>query len=169
MKNYSMANKGKGFELEVEMANKQYKKKGIALVQKISTPWTVIRRGKQIVSAFPEGQSTLDFRGTVAPGVSISFDCKETTDDKGLPLKNILDHQIDYIRQALLIGEVSFILCYVVPLNKRHFIDGWTVLSHWDKWKENKGKRGFNFIPIGEMREIKSKHGIVLHYLEHLR
>lgn len=169
MKNYSMANKGKGFELEVEMANKQYKKKGIALVQKISTPWTVIRKGKQIVSAFPEGQSTLDFRGTVYPGVSISFDCKETTEEKGLPLKNILDHQIDYIRQALQIGEISFILCYVIPLNKRYYIDGPVILEYWDQWQENKGRRGFNFIPIGEMREVKSKNGIVLDYLEGLK
>lgn len=169
MKNYSMANKGKGFELEVEMANKQYKRKGIALVQKISTPWTVIRRGKQIVSAFPEGKSTLDFRGTVFPGIPVSFDCKETREEKGLPLANIPEHQIEYIRQALLIGEKSFLLCYIVPLNNRYFIDGQIVINYWNSWQENKGRRGFNYIPISEMKEIKSKNGIILDYLEGLR
>ncbi|NLY44752.1 MAG: Holliday junction resolvase [Tissierella sp.] len=164
-----MANKGKGFEMEVELANKQYERKRKALVQKISTPWTVIRRGKQIVSAFPEGKSTLDFRGTVFPGVSVSFDCKETTDKRGLPLANIAEHQIDYIRQALLMGEASFILCYIKPLDQRYFIDGGVVLEHWDRWKENKGKRGFNFIPVGEMEEVNSKNGIILDYLEPLR
>lgn len=169
VKNYDMANKGRGFEEEVIIANKQYKRKGIALVQKISTPWTVIRRGKQIVSAYPEDKSTLDFRGTVKPRVPISFDCKETVEEKGLPLKNILDHQIDYMRDALLMGEISFILCYIVPLNKRYFIDGEVVLEYWDKWQDNKGRRGFNFIPIDDMTEIRSKNGIVLDYLDGLK
>lgn len=166
LKNHKMANKGKGFEMEVELANKQYKRKGIALIQKISTPWVVLRKGKQIVSAFPEGQSTLDFRGTVTPGISVSFDCKETIDEKGLPLANILDHQIDYMKNALEVGEVSFILCYLVKQDKRYFIPGETVIYYWNRWKENKGKRGFNFIPTEKMKEIKSKDGIILDYLE---
>ena len=102
MKNFNMANRGMLFEKEVEMANRQYKNMGIALVQKISTPWKVIRKGKQIVSAFPEGKSTLDFRGTVKPSIPVSFDCKETKDERGLPLANIADHQIDYLTSAIL-------------------------------------------------------------------
>ena len=169
MKNYSMANKGKAFEEEVNLANKQYKRKGIALIQKISTPWTVIRNGKQIVSAFPESKSTLDFRGTVRPGTSISFDCKETIEVKGLPLKNILDHQINYMRAALEVGEVSFILCYMAVLDKRYFIPGEKVLIYWDRWQQNKGKRGFNFIPVQEMEEVKSNKGIILDYLDKIQ
>lgn len=166
MKKHSMANLGKAFEEEIIYANKQYRNKKIALIQKISTPWVVIRKGKQIVSAFPEGQSTLDFRGTVAPGISISFDCKETIEERGLPLKNILDHQIGYMKNAMAVGESTFILCYIVPSNKRYFIPGQTVINHWDNWKANKGKRGFNIIPIEVMSEIKSKNGIILDYLE---
>lgn len=169
MKNYDMANKGRGFEEEVMMANKQYKRKGIALVQKISTPWTVIRKGKQIVSAFPEGKSTLDFRGTVKPRIPISFDCKETIEKKGLPLANIPEHQIDYMRDAIGVDEITFILCYINPLDKRYYIPGVTVLEYWDCWQKNKGKRGFNLIPIKDMIEIKSKDGIILDYLEFWR
>lgn len=169
MKNLNMANKGKAFEEEVIMSNLVYKRRGIAFIQKISTPWVVIRKGKQIVSAYPEGKSTLDFRGTVFPGVSVSFDCKETNEIKGLPLANILDHQIDYIRHALQVGEASFILCYIKLLNKRYFIDGGVVLDFWDSWQDNKGKRGFNLIPVHEMIEIKSKNGIVLDYLNPLK
>ncbi|MBU5311888.1 Holliday junction resolvase RecU [Tissierella carlieri] len=169
MKNYNMANKGRGFEEEVKMANKQYERKGVALVQKISTPWTVIRRGKQIVSAFPEGKSTLDFRGTVKPRIPVSFDCKETTDERGLPLANIADHQIDYMKDALEVEEVTFILCYMKHFDRRYFISGETVIYYWDRWKENKGKIGHNFIPIGEMKEIKSRNGIILDYLEGLK
>ena len=164
-----MANRGMLFEKEVEMANRQYKNMGIALVQKISTPWKVIRKGKQIVSAFPEGKSTLDFRGTVRHSIPISFDCKETKDERGLPLSNIPKHQINYIRQALTVGEISFILCYMVKHDKRYFVPGETVIDYWDSWQKNKGRRGFNFIPHADMTEIKSGDGIILDYLKGLQ
>lgn len=159
------ANKGKGFEDLVEYANKQYEAKGIALVQKISTPWTVIRNGKRIVSAFPQGKSTLDFRGTVAGGISISFDCKETQEEKGLPLANIQEHQIDYIRSALNMGESSFILVNIKPTNKYYKVLGGMVLHYWDRWQLNKGKRGYNFIPTESMEEITKGKGVALDYL----
>lgn len=168
-KNFKMANKGIMFEEEIKLANKAYKLKKIALIQKISTPWKVIRQGQKIISAFPEGQSTLDFRGTVRNGISISFDCKETQETKGLLLKNIEPHQIEYIKNALEVGEISFILCYIKPLNKRFYIDGLTITQFWDRWQSNKGKRGYNFIPKEFMEEVKSRNGIVLDYLKALK
>lgn len=162
----SYANRGKSLEDLVEYANKQYEAKGIALVQKISTPWTVIRQGARITSAFPNGPSTLDFRGTVKGGISISFDCKETTNKKGLPLANIQDHQIDYMRIAIEMGEDTFVLVHMKATNRYYRIDGQEVIAYWDLWKKNKGKRGFNFIPADPYLEVESKNGIVLDYLE---
>lgn len=164
-KNFAMANKGALFEQEVIYANEAYKRKGIALIQKISTPWKVVRRGNQIVSAFPEGKSTLDFRGTVKGGKSVSFDCKESEDERGLPLKHIEPHQIEYIREAIVMGEISFILCLMKVYNKRYLIPGRKVLDYWDFWQSNKGKRNCNYIAIEDMIEVKSRDGIVLDYL----
>ena len=164
-KNYSMANKGAGFEQEVKYANEAYKRRGLALIQKISTPWKVIRSGKKIISAFPEGKSTLDFRGTIKGGVSISFDCKESENKKGLTLKYIEPHQIDYIRNALVMGEVSFILCYMKAYDKRYLIPGQIVLDYWDYWQANKGKRNCNYIAMEDMIEVRSSNGILLDYL----
>jgi recombination protein U len=42
-----MANKGMEFEEEVRRANVTYKNKGIALIQKISTPWKVIGKANR--------------------------------------------------------------------------------------------------------------------------
>lgn len=156
-KNRKYANKGAIFEREIRMSNAGYETRGIALVQKISTPWNVVRDGPRIVSAFPEEKSTLDFRGTVRGGTSISFDCKESEDERGLPLKHIEPHQIDYIRKALQVGEISFILCYMKLLDKRYFIPGATVLERWDAWQQNKGKRGFNYIDVADMIEVRSR------------
>lgn len=165
-KNVNYANKGKAFEELIEFTNRQYERKGIALVQKISTPWTVIRKGRQIVSAFPNGKSTLDFRGTVRGGISISFDCKESADERGLPLAHIQEHQIEYMRTALGMGEVSFILANIKPLDKYFLTPGGTVVTYWDRWQLNKGKRGYNFIPTESMEGIKQGRGVVLDYLQ---
>lgn len=165
MKNLKMANKGAAFEQEIVYANEAYKLKGIALIQKISTPWKVIRSRTRIVSAFPEGKSTLDFRGTIKDGIPISFDCKESEDERGLPLAYIKPHQIEYIRLALEVGEKAFILCYMKRDNRRYYITGETVLEYWDYWQLNKGKRNINFISVMDMEEVVSRQGIVLDYL----
>ena len=164
-KNWDMANKGRAFEEEVIRANTYYKNKGLALIQKISTPWNVIKRGKETL-AFPKEKSTLDFRGTVKGGLSISFDCKESQDEKGLPLKHIQEHQIEYIRTALAVGETSFILCSMKKINKVFFIKGEIVLEYWDRWKANKGKRGYNYIPMLDMKEIFYGENANLDYLK---
>lgn len=166
--NFDMANKGRSFEEEVIRANTYYKNAGQALVQKISTPWNVVRRGNKIINAFPQGKSTLDFRGTVKGGLSISFDCKECEEEKGLPLKHIQEHQIEYIRNALEIGEISFILCSMKKLNKVFFIHGEIVIEYWDRWKANKGKRGYNYIPVLDMKEVFYGENANLDYLKAL-
>lgn len=165
-KNVNYANKGRALEDLVEDTNKQYEAKGIALVQKISTPWNVVRRGKQIVSAYPKGKSTLDFRGTVAGGISISFDCKESSVEKGLPLDYIKEHQVEYMKSAIGMGEISFILTNIKPLDKYYIVEGEMVIDYWGRWKANKGKRGYNFIPVSSMIEIGGSEGIVLDYLQ---
>jgi len=164
-KNFAMANKGVLFEQEVIYSNVVYHHRGIALIQKISTPWKVVRVGKKIVSAFPEEKSTLDFRGTVKGGIPISFDCKESEDERGLPLKYIKPHQIDYMRDAMTMGEVSFLLCLMKTLDKRYLIPGARVLDYWDYWQNNKGKRNSNYIAIEDMIEVRSSGGIILDYL----
>lgn len=164
--NPRMANKGKALEELIKYQNQLYKARKVANIQKISTPWKVIRRGKDIVSAYPEEKSTLDFRGTVKGGQSVSFDAKESEVEQGLPLKHIEPHQVDYIRLALELSEKTFILCYIKPLDSHFIIDGAEVVQYWDRWQENKGKRGYNMIPTEAMRIIKQSHnGYVCDYL----
>ena len=166
MKN--MANLGRTFEETIIYANEQYAIRNIAMIQKISTPWKVIRSGNRIVSAFPEGKSTLDFRGTILGGQAISFDCKET-EKESLPLANIEEHQIDYIREALNIGELSFLLCHILPTQKYYYIPGEIVLEYWDTWRKNLGKRGYNSIHTKDMEIVTSGSGIILDYISAIK
>lgn len=59
---------------------------GIRDVENIATPWTVVRRGSQIVNAYPKGKVSADWRGVfplAVPGfsrelgLSIKLECKK--------------------------------------------------------------------------------------------
>ena len=164
----SYANRGMALEGLINFVNEIYLRKRIALVQKISTPWKIVRKGKQIISAFPEHESTLDYRGTVRGGISISFDAKETLNDQGLPLANFEPHQIRYMENAIEMGEKTFCVTNLKTLGKLFYIDGTVVVSKYRAWQANKGKRGFNVIPIADMVEIKPDVGNPCPYIKYI-
>jgi recombination protein U len=159
----SMANLGKELEEKILRVNELYEGYGVASVQKVETPWKVVRKGSLIVDAFPYSKSTLDFRGTVKNGIPISFDCKETVEEKGLPLANIKQHQFDYMRTARKMGEISFIIADVN--GAIYYISAAVVLEYYDNWRNNKGKRGFNYIPVEKMQPIKDGNGVMIDYV----
>ena len=109
MKSLAHANRGMGLETLIEYANAQYAKKGIALIQKIATPWKVIRKGSQIVNAFPEKKSTVDFIG-VYQGRAIAFDAKSTQNKTRIPLQNFEQHQIDFMIEWEKQGGTAFFI-----------------------------------------------------------
>lgn len=165
--NYRMANKGRSFEEVINYQNNTYHHKGISTIQKIPTPWVVVRRYGKIVDAYPDEKSTLDFRGAAKLNdgntYPVSFDAKETEMDY-LPLKNISAHQIDFIRNAVRIGEFAFIVCHLLPLRKFFYVDGALLVKKYDEWKANKGRHGFNKILPDEMIEIPQTPGNVCDY-----
>jgi len=72
------ANLGMQLEQEVESSNLVYQHKGIAVVQKIPTPFKPIRDRKGNFSKLiPAKKSTVDFIGCLN-GRGIAFDAKET-------------------------------------------------------------------------------------------
>ena len=80
MLNVNYANRGKSLESLINYANQQYLSKRVALVRHIPTDWTVIRRGKQIISAFPAQKSTVDYIGITSFNgeiVPLAFDAKQ--------------------------------------------------------------------------------------------
>ena len=161
--------KGDAFEEIINISNKVYKRKGIALVQKIATPMKPVRRGKQIVSAYYEEKSTLDFVG-VFKGIPIAFDAKETKEKTRFPLSNIADHQIEFMKEWDKHGGITFILIHFTKLDRVYRLDWKTLYSYWNQYQENRGKRGFASIVVEELETycqgIKSRDGILLDYLE---
>lgn len=161
--------KGDIFEEIINISNKAYKNKGIALVQKISTPMKPIRKGKQIISAYYEEKSTLDFIG-VFRGIPLAFDAKETKEENRFPLSNVSDHQIEFMKEWDKHGGITFLLVNFKKLDKIYRLDWKTLSGYWTQHKENKGKKGFGSISINDFecncKSISSRNGIILDYLE---
>ncbi|CAK7083231.1 Holliday junction resolvase RecU [Tissierella sp.] len=161
--------KGDMFEELINRSNIVYKRKEIALVQKVSTPMKPIRRGKEIVSAYYEEKSTLDYIG-LYKGVPIAFDAKETKEENRFPLNNIQEHQIEFMENWYKHGGIAFLLVNFTKLEKVFRLDWWILSWYWKKYQENKGKRGFGSISLDEFesscKKLKSRDGIMLDYLE---
>lgn len=167
--NYKMANLGKSFEELVNYQNQLYINRGVSTVQFIPTPWVVTRRYGKIVDAHTVSKSTLDYRGSVKinnHNFAVSFDAKETSNEQGLPLRNILEHQVDFIRNCIKVGEYAFVLCSVIPNNQVYLIPGDVVVEKYDSWKANKGKHGYNLISVDCMESIPQTRGNVCDWLE---
>lgn len=163
----SYANRGKSLETLIEHANEQYKAKGAALIQKVATPWTVIRRGKQIVSAFPAEKSTVDFIG-VAKGWNpcpIAFDAKQCKSKTIFPLANIEQHQLDFLEGWRYQGGTAFLLIEMTELRKIFKVELDTILMYWHEGLVG----GVKSIPVRDFAKftvVDQAGGIVLDYLE---
>lgn len=121
MLNVNYANRGKSLEYLINYANQQYLAKRVALVQYIPTDWTVIRRGMQIISAFPTHKSTVDYIGVTNFNreiVPLAFDAKQCKLKTNFPLSNIEQHQLDYLVEWRSLGGTSFFLIEMLALRK---------------------------------------------------
>lgn len=163
MKATTYANKGMGLETLIEYANEQYAQKEIALIQKVATPWKVIRSGAQIISAFPEKKSTVDFMG-VYQGIPICFDAKETELKTRFPARNVELHQFEFMRTWEQRGGTAFFIIefrehreiYFLPFAKFMTPRIWKGESIPYDWFREQGQR------------IEAGNGIVLDYLKHV-
>jgi len=162
--NINHANRGKSLEDLIIYANEQYKAKGVALIQKVATPWTVIRKGKQIVSAFPAEKSTVDFIGVVK-NIPIAFDAKQCKEYTRFPLINVEQHQLDFLKNWRKQGGTSFLIIEMTALRKIYKVELDEIMRYW----LNSLAGGRKSIPVKDFDKFKvvgQASGIVLDYLE---
>lgn len=161
----SQANRGRALEELVMAANAQYLSKGIAVVQKVPTPWQVIRQGARIVSAFPERKSTVDFVG-IACGRAIAFDAKSTQNKTRFPLDNLEPHQFEFLKSWHSLGGVAFVLLEFATRNEFYVLP-FVLLSEWRAVSESGGRKSVPYETIREQcRRVTAGRGVVLDYLQ---
>ena len=142
----SHANRGMAFEGLIDYSNRMYEQKEIAIIGKAPTPIKVLRtNGNKIVNAVYDTKSIVDYQGTYQ-GKSIVFEAKSTKELTRFDLKNIHDHQVDYLEKCHRHGAISFLLVefakhktvYLMPYQTfRHF---WSI--------KQKGGRGTQSISL---------------------
>jgi recombination protein U len=122
------ANLGKAFEDLINYAiAMELQRSAGALVFKVPTPWKVQRRfnpytgKKEIISAFPESKSTVDYIGMFR-GRGLAFEAKSTENKSSFPLSNIEQHQLDFLSEWQQRGGISFLLIHFTLYNRTFFI-----------------------------------------------
>lgn len=161
--NASYANRGQWLEKVINMSNIVYGNKKIAVIKKVPTPTSPIRRGKEIVGMKYTEKSTVDFVG-VSRGTFIAFDAKETK-TKNLPFKNIENHQLDYLQTTSDHGGHCFLLIYFDAFKKCYKV----MIHDYVKAFEQHASAGRKSIPYAwfeaNAAEVKSNNGAPLDYL----
>ncbi|MEH7434197.1 Holliday junction resolvase RecU [Bacillus thuringiensis] len=142
-------NRGMAFEMLINLANQMYQRGGVALINKRPTPVKVIKsRGSQVINGFYEAKSTVDYDG-VYKGRAVAFEAKSTEKDKRFDLKNIAQHQLDYLEKAEKMGAICFFLIefskdksvFAVPLS---VIQSYVRMSHQPKGKKSIPRADFD-------------------------
>jgi recombination protein U len=120
-------------ERRINKANLAYRKKKLALIEKIELEFKITKTGMLPL------QSTVDYKGMVrnedGVAIGIAFDAKETKSKTSFPLANVEAHQIEYLRYVQEVGGRSFLLIHFMELYADEaFLTPITfILDYWDK------------------------------------
>ncbi len=158
--------RGSSFEESLNFTNDIYRQRGLGLIQKIPTPITPVEIQKdtgRISLAYFDSKSTVDYIGIIQ-GVGICFDAKETT-AKSLPIQNIHEHQIEFMKDFKNQGGLSFILVHFKFFGRYFYMPIEKLCNFWERAK-NGGRKSIKFEEFDEEYEVFCKDGTVVHYIE---
>ncbi|MCL2851707.1 MAG: Holliday junction resolvase RecU [Defluviitaleaceae bacterium] len=160
--------RGSTFEEMVNLTNDAYRAKGLAIIQKVPTPITPVRLNKStraIEVAYFEKKSTVDYIGAVQ-GIPVAFDAKETT-RKSLPLQNIHEHQIEFMRDFQRQDGVAFLLVRFAIADRVFLLPFDQLYSCWSR-AQGGGRKSIPLSAFDEELVAHGKSGAMVHYLEPL-
>lgn len=161
--------RGSALEDFINLTNEKYREQGLGLVQKIPTPIKPIRIDKessQITLAYFEKDSTVDYIGVIQ-GIPICFDAKECTTDT-YSLRNIHEHQINFMKEFEEQKGVSFLVIYFVHRNLFYYLPFRQLNVFLERVKQGH-PQNFKFQELDEQYIIPAKQGVYVHYLASLQ
>lgn len=139
--------RGDALEALLLKTHDYYRAKQLARVDKIHVPVKVVELDEKgmITKAYFEKKSTIDFQGVVQ-GVGVAFEAKETH-QKSLPLYNIHEHQVVFMKDIDLQGGLTFILVHF-KFNDTFFIIPFELVNQYYYGKVRKS------IPYSAMNDL---------------
>ncbi|MCR5367462.1 recombination protein U [Eubacterium ruminantium] len=160
--------RGSTLEELINNTNEFYRKKKLALVQKIPTPITPVEfdsSTKRITKAFFEKDSTVDYIGVVQE-VPVCFDAKECNSDT-FSLQNIHEHQYNFMKEFEEQGGVSFLIILFSVRNDLYYMPFKELKYFIERTKEGHAKN-FKYNELNDDYFLKSEGGALVHYLKGL-
>lgn len=157
VKNRKKANLGKELEGYLEATNTAYNMRKQAIVFRQNPEVTVIRKGKEIVSAFHKEKAGLDFIG-LSSGRSFTFDTKETQSATSFEIRYLEDHQYETMQQFTDQGGLAFLLIRFVKKQRIYFVP-LDKLAPWWIGAKGDGRKSIPFDWIHENCEIVGAGG----------
>lgn len=159
--NISYGNRGMVLERIIDVTNRYYLDKDIAVIYKKPTPVNIsrVKYGEKKVKGYLTSKSSLDYVG-VYKGKYIDFDAKSTKSKTSFPLSNVQTHQIDHIKKILDHGGISFL---IIEMNNNYYLLHGNDLIDF---VNNNTRKSIPFSYIEEKgKEINIKPNLVLDYL----
>ena len=163
---WSRGLRGSNLEETINLTNEVYKKKNLAIIQKIPTPITpmkIDKEKKHITLAYFDQKSTVDYIG-IAQGVPICFDAKETS-QKNFPLQNIHPHQIEFMEHFIQHQGLAFILVYFSLYKEYYCLTFDTLKPYWNAAQNGTGRKSIPYADFDKDLLIPQQ-GIYINYLE---
>jgi recombination protein U len=165
-KDYRYANKGKALEQLIEIANRQYRSRGVAIIEKVPTEWLPIRdeRGR-IVTAKVTRKAIVDFVGTYR-GAAIAFDAKECSGHR-IRWDRVEPHQAEFLDDWTSAGGIAFVLVGFTATHQ-HLVVPWSRWrAGWERSKHN-GPASVSLAELEKVPEyiVKGTMRAALDYLE---
>lgn len=158
---------GDKFEQRLIKACEQYRERGMALIDKTPNNWQVIRRGKEIVSAYAKGKSTVDFIG-ISHGRAIAFEAKTTQLTTRFNLDMVKEHQVQYLKQFREQGGIAFFLIEFRKHEEVYLVPITDFITYWDHAQ----KGGAQSIPYADFKfnwqQVKPARGITVDFLKEI-
>jgi len=160
--------RGSALEEILNYTNEEYRRKGLALIQKIPTPVTPVKMDKehrQITLAYFEQKSTVDYIGAVQ-GVPVCFDAKECAGTT-FPLANIHEHQVQFMDAFEKQGGAAFLLIGFTSTGVYYYMRCREMLRFW-KRAEDGGRRSFQYDELDKLYFFEA-NGWSVPYLDMLK
>ena len=135
--------RGQVLEEVLNLMIEEYRRNGLALIQKVPTPITPIEidpKTRHITLAYFDRKSTVDYIGAVQ-GIPVCFDAKECAEET-FPLQNIHEHQIAFMRDFEAQGGVAFLIIFFSATQQYYYMTFREMMKFVDR-AANGGRKSF--------------------------
>lgn len=157
--------RGDALEDLILISNEFYKNHGLARIDKAATPITVVDINEKglITKGYFEKKSTVDFYG-IAQGIYICFDAKETN-LKSIPLSNIHEHQIEYMKDINQQNGLAFIIVHFKLFDEYLLVPFETLYDYYHN-SNNGGRKSIPYKELDLGFKIERTGSGILNYME---